>query len=189
MFVLICDIIWLFHFIIRHNKCQGKEKALINAIESEKVLLAICGGYQMLGKYYKTHDGIQMDFIGALDFYTIGAKQRMIGNYAFKTDDDIEIVGFENHSGKTYLGEGVKPLGNVIKGFGNNGEDKTEGAIYKNTFCTYSHGPVLPKNPEFADLLIKKALLAKYNDDELVSINDEFETKAHKAVIDMYINS
>ena len=166
-----------------------KEKALINAIENEKVLLAICGGYQMLGKYYKTHNGIQMDFIGALDFYTIGAKQRMIGNYAFKTDDDIEIVGFENHSGKTYLGEGVKPLGNVIKGFGNNGEDKTEGAIYKNTFCTYSHGPVLPKNPEFADLLIKKALLAKYNDDELVSINDEFETKAHKAVIDMYINS
>ncbi len=166
-----------------------KEKALINAIESEKVLLAICGGYQMLGKYYKTHDGNQMDFIGALDFYTVGAKQRMIGNYAFKTESGIEIVGFENHSGKTYLGSGVKPLGTVIKGFGNNGEDKTEGAIYKNTFCTYSHGPVLPKNPEFADLLIKKALINKYNDDELATINDEFETKAHNSVMNMYINS
>lgn len=165
-----------------------KEKAIIDAIENEKVLLAICGGYQMLGKYYKTHDGNQMDFIGALDFYTVGAKERMIGNYAFKTDDDIEIVGFENHSGKTYLGSGVKPLGTVIKGFGNNGEDKTEGAVYKNTFCTYSHGPVLPKNPCFADTLIEKALYNKYNDIGLPPINDEFELKAHIFVMNNYIN-
>lgn len=165
-----------------------KQKALIEAIEREKVLLAICGGYQMLGQYYKTHDGIQMDFIGALDFYTVGAKQRMIGNYAFKTDEGIKIVGFENHSGKTYLGSKVLPLGRVIKGFGNNGEDKTEGAVYKNTFCTYSHGPVLPKNPAFADLLIKKALKNKYNEDTLIPINDEFELKANKFVMDNYIN-
>lgn len=165
-----------------------KQKALIEAIEREKVLLAICGGYQMLGQYYKTHDGIQMDFIGALDFYTVGAKQRMIGNYAFETDEGIKIVGFENHSGKTYLGSKVLPLGRVIKGFGNNGEDKTEGAVYKNTFCTYSHGPVLPKNPAFADLLIKKALKNKYNEDTLIPINDEFELKANKFVMDNYIN-
>ena len=78
-----------------------KEKAIIDAVESEKTLLAICGGYQMLGKYYKTHDGKQMDFIGAIDFYTVGSNTRMIGNYAFETDDNIKIVGFENHSGKT----------------------------------------------------------------------------------------
>lgn len=165
-----------------------KEKSIIECIENEKTLLAICGGYQMLGKYYKTFDGNQMDFIGALDFYTVGDKTRMIGNYAFKTDDGIDIVGFENHSGKTYLGEKVKPLGTVISGFGNNGEDKTEGAVYKNTYCTYSHGPVLPKNPQFADLLIKNALQTKYGESELQPLNDEFENKAKEFVLKTYIN-
>lgn len=164
-----------------------KEKALIDAIENEKTLLAICGGYQMLGKYYKTYDGVQMDFIGAIDFYTVGSKTRMIGNYAFETDDGIKIVGFENHSGKTYLGENISPLGTVISGFGNNGEDNKEGVKYKNTFCTYSHGPVLPKNPEFADMLIKSALNQKYGECELQEINDEFERKAHKFVMKTYI--
>lgn len=164
-----------------------KEKAIIQAINDEVTLLAICGGYQMLGQYYKTHDGNQMDFIGALDFYTVGDKKRMIGNYAFETDEGIKVVGFENHSGKTYLGKGVKPLGTIISGCGNNGEDKTEGAVYKNTFCTYSHGPVLPKNPEFADLLIKKALMKKYNEAELSFLNDEFEKKAHEFVMKTYI--
>lgn len=171
------------------NDLKGeKEKAITYAIEDKKTLLAICGGYQMLGKYYKTFDGNQMDFIGALDFYTVGDKKRMIGNYAFKTDNGVNIVGFENHSGKTYLGEKVKPLGMVISGYGNNGEDKTEGAVYNNTFCTYSHGPVLPKNPQFADLLIKKALIKKYNDEELLTLNDEFENAAHEFVMKTYIN-
>ncbi len=164
-----------------------KEKAIIDAVESEKTLLAICGGYQMLGKYYKTHDGKQMDFIGAIDFYTVGSNTRMIGNYAFETDDNIKIVGFENHSGKTYLGENVSPLGTVISGFGNNGEDNKEGVLYKNTFCTYSHGPVLPKNPKFADKLIKTALMKKYGECELEPLNDEFENKAHKFVMETYI--
>lgn len=171
------------------NDLKGdKEKAIGYAIENEKALLAICGGYQMLGKYYKTYDGKQLDFIGALDFYTVGSQQRMIGNYAYKTEEDIEIAGFENHSGKTYLGENIKPLGTVISGYGNNGEDKTEGALYKNTFCTYSHGPVLPKNPQFADLLIKKALLNKFGDEEIIPLNDEFEFKAHQFVMKTYIN-
>lgn len=170
------------------NDLKGdKEKAIIDAIENNKVLLAICGGYQMLGQYYKTHDGNQMDFIGALDFYTVSDKKRMTGNYAFETDDKIKIVGFENHSGKTYLGEKIKPLGKVLKGFGNNGEDGTEGAIYKNTFCTYSHGPVLPKNPQFADMLIKKALFKKYGDVELEYIDDTFENKAHEYILNSYI--
>ncbi|MFR5252197.1 MAG: type 1 glutamine amidotransferase [Butyricicoccus sp.] len=105
----------------------------------EKVFLAICGGYQMLGQYYKTWDGVQLDFIGAINVHTIGAKERMIGNYMYRTTPESSgsiVVGFENHSGKTYLGEDVAPLGMMIKGYGNNGEDQTEGARYNNVFAT-----------------------------------------------------
>ena len=131
-------------------------------------MLAICGGYQMLGQYYKTWDGKQCDFTGALDLYTVGSEQRMIGNYMFTCDEaDCKIVGFENHSGKTYLGSGVKPLGKVLEGYGNNGEDGTEGARYKNVFASYSHGCLLPKNPKLADLILKLALERKYGKVEL----------------------
>ncbi len=164
-----------------------KEKAVRFAVNEGKTILAICGGYQMLGSYYKTHDGTQMDFIGALDFYTVGAEKRMIGNYAYKISDKITVAGFENHSGRTYLGNGVKPLGKIIHGFGNNGEDKTEGAVFNNTFCTYSHGPVLPKNPELADLLISRTLETKYGHSELIELDDEFELKAKWYVLDKYI--
>ena len=94
------------------------------------MFLAICGGYQMLGQYYKTWDGVQLDFIGAINVHTIGAKERMIGNYMYRTTPESSgsiVVGFENHSGKTYLGEDVAPLGMMIKGYGNNGEDQHRG--------------------------------------------------------------
>lgn len=165
---------------------QGKDKEIQRAVENGKVVLAICGGYQMLGKYYKTHDGNMMNYMGIIDFYTVGAEDRMIGNYAFKTDEGIDIVGFENHSGRTYLGKGVKPLGTVIKGCGNNGEDGTEGVRYKNTFGTYSHGPILPKNSKFADLLISLAVENKYGKTELAPLDDELELKAQKQVIKLY---
>ena len=147
---------------------KGKDIEIKRAIESGKVFLAICGGYQMLGKYYKTYDGKMLEYMGALDFYTEGKEERMIGNYAFKTKEGIEIVGFENHSGKTYLSKDIAPLGRIIKGFGNNGEDKTEGVLFKNTFGTYAHGPVLPKNPSLADAIIKRMLGA----DSLINIDD-----------------
>ena len=143
-------------------------------------MLAICGGYQMLGQYYKTWDGAQCDFTGALDLYTIGSKDRMIGNYMFTCDElNCEIVGFENHSGKTYLGAGVKPMGKVLAGFGNNGEDGTEGARYKNVFGTYSHGSLLPKNPKLADHILRVALERKYGEAELTPLDDSLETAAH----------
>ncbi|MBQ8077411.1 MAG: glutamine amidotransferase [Eubacterium sp.] len=166
---------------------QGKDVQIQNAIEGGKVMLAICGGYQMLGKYYKTYDGKMLEYMGALDFYTEGKPERMIGNYAYKTKEGIEVVGFENHSGRTYLGNGVEPLGKMIKGYGNNGEDGTEGVRYKNTFGTYSHGPVLPKNPQFADLLISKALENKYGKSELAPLDDTLEEKAQKQVMKLYI--
>lgn len=166
---------------------KGKDIQISKAIHNGTVVLAICGGYQMLGKYYQTYDGKKLEYLGALDFYTVGKEERMIGNYAFKTKEGIEIVGFENHSGRTYLGKGLEPLGKVIKGYGNNGEDGTEGVRFKNTFATYSHGPVLPKNSEFADLLISKAIENKYGKKSLESLADNFEMKAKKQVMELYI--
>ncbi len=162
---------------------SGKDKEIISAIEDEKVFLAICGGYQILGQYYETHAGQKCDFTGALDLYTLGSDTRLIGDYAFQCGDEAfsgNIVGFENHSGKTYLGTGVSPLGKVLSGFGNNGEDGTEGARYKNTFCSYCHGPMLPKNPEFADMLLLTALKRKAPDAQLPPLDDSFEAAAHR---------
>ena len=157
----------------------AKTEELKSAIEDGLPVLAICGGYQMLGQYYKTWDGAQCDFTGALDLYTVGSKDRMIGNYMFTCDElGCEIVGFENHSGKTYLGAGVKPMGKVLAGFGNNGEDGTEGARYLNVFGTYSHGPLLPKNPKLADHILKTALERKYGAAELPPLDDALETAA-----------
>ncbi len=161
---------------------RGRDRELVAAIEDGVCVLAICGGYQMLGAYYETHDGKRCDFVGALDLWTVGAKKRMIGNYMYKVPEDLggfTVVGFENHSGQTRLGPGVKPLGQVLAGFGNNGEDGTEGAVYKNVFGTYSHGPLLPKNPAFADLLIRRALERKYGAAELTPLDDAAELLAH----------
>ena len=120
---------------------ENKKDDILAAIDDEKVFLAICGGYQILGKYYKTWDGKQYDFLGALDLYTVGSETRMIGNYMYTCDalDGDTIVGFENHSGKTYLGEKCVPIGKVLSGSGNNGEDGTEGCHYKNVFGCYTH--------------------------------------------------
>ena len=164
---------------------RGRDREIKAAIEDGVTFLTICGGYQMLGSYYETHDGQRCDFIGALDLYTIGADTRMIGNYKFKCADELGgsiVVGFENHSGKTRLGPSVKPLGTILSGFGNNGEDKTEGAHYKNVFGTYCHGPMLPKNPEFCDMLLATALERKYGHFDLAPLDDAFEHQAHEEI-------
>lgn len=161
---------------------RGKDKEIISAIEDGVVFLTICGGYQMMGSYYETYDGKRCDFIGAVDLYTVGSKQRMIGNYKFRCADDnggSVVVGFENHSGKTYLGAGAKPLGSVIAGFGNNGEDGTEGVRRKNLFGCYCHGPMLPKNPAFCDLLLQTALERRYGTVTLDPLDDRAELAAH----------
>lgn len=161
---------------------RGKDREIKAAIEDGIPFLTICGGYQMLGNYYETYDGQRCDFIGAVDFYTVGAVQRMIGNYKFLCEAGAGgsvVVGFENHSGKTWLGSGVEPLGKVLTGFGNNGKDGTEGVHYKNVFGTYSHGPLLPKNPAFCDHLLQTALERKYGKAELAPLDDELELLAH----------
>lgn len=169
--------------VLLEDLAGGKAKEITRAIDDEKVFLAICGGYQMLGQYYKTWDGQQCDFIGALDLYTVGEKERMIGNYMYQcdaSDQNLIVVGFENHSGKTYLGDKVRPMGKVLAGYGNNGKDKTEGARYKNVFATYSHGPLLPKNPRLADYILKTALIRKYPEIDLEELDDTFENNAHE---------
>ena len=161
---------------------RGKDREIKAAIEDGLPFLTICGGYQMLGSYYETYDGQRCDFIGALDLYTVGAMHRMIGNYKFQCEESAGgsiVVGFENHSGKTWLGSGVEPLGKVLSGFGNNGKDGTEGAHYKNVFGTYSHGPLLPKNPAFCDHLLQTALERKYGKAELMPLDDRAELLAH----------
>ena len=168
--------------VLLRDLSSGKAQDIRTAVEEEKTFLAICGGYQMLGEYYKTWDGVQLDFIGAIGVHTIGAKERMIGNYMFRTtpeSGDTVVVGFENHSGKTYLSEQVAPLGMMLSGNGNNGEDKTEGARYKNVFGTYSHGSLLPKNPKLADHILRVALERKYGEAELTPLDDSLETAAH----------
>lgn len=168
--------------VLLKDLASGKAADICAAVEDEKVFLAICGGYQMLGNYYKTWDGVQCDFIGALDLYTVGDKERMIGNYMYQMDDadgGMTVVGFENHSGKTYLSDKVRPMGKVLAGYGNNGKDGTEGARYKNVFATYSHGSLLPKNPKLADYIMLTALKRKYPSLELELLDDTFENNAH----------
>ena len=140
------------------------------AIEDNMPVLAVCGGYQLLAHYYRPAEGPDMRGLGVFDAWTIhkGANvPRCIGDVAISWNG-MTLVGFENHGGRTYLGS-AQPLGKVLKGNGNNAEDGTEGAIYRNTFGTYLHGSLLPKNPHFADHLLTLALQRKYGDSLLVA--------------------
>ena len=166
---------------------RGKDEEIRRAVADGTVVLAICGGYQMLGKYYQTYTGERLDYIGAVDFYTVGEKERLIGNYAFDTEFG-RVIGFENHSGRTYLGKGVAPLGKMVSSYGNNGRDGTEGVHYKNTFCTYSHGPVLPKNPALADKLIETAMRRRDPSFALTPLDDSAEDFAREQVERLYIH-
>ncbi|HDK7157391.1 TPA: type 1 glutamine amidotransferase [Clostridium botulinum] len=170
--------------IVSKDMVETKKDDLTEYIEKGKVLLAICGGYQLLGKYYTTPEGEKLDGLNILDIYTEGGDTRFIGNTVIKNEDFNETyVGFENHSGRTYIGN-LKPLGKVITGYGNNGEDKQEGCIYKNTFGTYFHGSLLSKNPELADRLLSTALKNKYGEDiNLEPLDDNLEFKAKEFIV------
>jgi len=155
--------------IILDDLINLKGRDIINEVNEMVVFLCICGGYQMMGKYYMESSGKRLDCLGAIPVVTESGEKRLIGNIVCDSKElrdigrDSLLVGFENHNGRTFLGEGVKPLANVLTGFGNNGTDKTEGARYKNSYCTYMHGSFLPRNPAMADNLILKALERKYD--------------------------
>ncbi|WP_027633809.1 type 1 glutamine amidotransferase [Clostridium hydrogeniformans] len=170
--------------IVSKDLKETKRDAIEDYIERGGVLLAICGGYQLLGEYYTTPEGEKLPGLNILPLYTKAGDTRFIGNTAIVNEELNEsYVGFENHSGRTYLGEGLKPLGKCLLGFGNNGEDGYEGCIYKNTYCTYFHGSLLSKNPELSDRLLETALNSKYNDVELEHLNDIMELKAKEHIL------
>ncbi len=162
---------------------RKKASVIKSEIERGVPLLSICGGYQLLGEYYKPHKGPKLPGINLFPTYTLASHDRMIGNIVIDSMFG-DLVGFENHSGKTFLKKGALPLGMVKKGFGNNGGDQTEGCIYKNSIGCYMHGSILPKNPKLADWLIRKALEAKYGKAiNLEPLDDTLESQAHfKAV-------
>lgn len=143
---------------------QTKKAAIEKFIDDEKPMLAICGGYQLLGHYYIGADGEKIQGIGVLDHYTLSQdNHRFIGDIEIKNELTGEIYhGFENHNGRTFIGESERPLGKVVSGNGNNGEDQTEGAIYKQTYCTYFHGPILTRNGQLAKRILLQALRKKY---------------------------
>ncbi len=135
---------------------QNKKDSITRYIENGGVFIGICGGFQLLGHYYTTASGKKIDGISALNHYTLNqVNNRFIGDITIIDKETGEkYEGYENHNGRTFLGEGVGPLGEVELGFGNNGEDKTEGARYKNVFCSYLHGPLLVRNVHLADRII-----------------------------------
>ncbi len=142
---------------------ETKGIGLWAAIEDDMPVLAVCGGYQLLAHYYRPAEGPDMKGLGVFDAWTIHkgpGVARCIGNVVINWNGST-LVGFENHGGRTYLGT-ARPMGKVIKGHGNNAEDHSEGAIYRNAYGTYLHGSLLPKNPHFADHLIELALRRKY---------------------------
>lgn len=138
---------------------QNKKDALIQYIEDEGVVVAICGGFQLLGRYYVNASGERLNGISAIDVCTNGQfPNRLIGDVEIVNEEFGETyLGYENHIGRTYLGKNMKPLGKVVKGYGNNEEDHVEGCHYKNVFCSYFHGPILVRNQHLADRIIETA--------------------------------
>ena len=138
---------------------QNKKEALIQYIEDNGVVVAICGGFQLLGRYYVNASGERLNGISAIDVCTNGQfPSRLIGDIEIFNEEFGETyLGYENHIGRTYLGKNMKPLGKVVKGFGNNEEEHVEGCHYKNVFCSYFHGPILVRNQHLADRIIETA--------------------------------
>lgn len=169
--------------IVSDDLKTNKKDKLKEYVESNKVVIAICGGYQLLGNYYMAPNGERIEGLGILDIHTDGGETRFIGNTVIHNEEFNETyVGFENHSGRTYI-NGLKPLGKCITGFGNNGEDGYEGCIYKNTYCSYFHGSLLSKNPELADRFLSIALNNKYENVTLEPLDDTLELKAKNYMI------
>jgi lipid II isoglutaminyl synthase (glutamine-hydrolysing) len=166
----------------------AKAGPLREAIESDAVVLAVCAGYQLLGRYYQPPAGPPIEGIGVLDVVTEAGPTRFIGHVAAECDLGSgvrgQLTGFENHSGRSYLGGDVEPLGHVLAGGGNNGEDGTEGARYRQVYATYLHGPVLPKNPWLADHLLATAIARRHPDfGPLTPLADQTEERAHAAAL------
>ncbi|HEX4212759.1 MAG TPA: glutamine amidotransferase [Candidatus Dormibacteraeota bacterium] len=161
---------------------EHKTAPLRAGIERGAAVLAVCGGYQLLGHYYRTAQGEELPGLGLVDLHTEAGTTRCIGDIVLEASPELglrppTLVGFENHSGRTFLGDGVQPLGRVRAGHGNNGADGGEGVVQGNVFGTYLHGSLLPKNPHLADLILERALGVS-----LPSLEAELELTAHRRI-------
>ncbi len=155
-------------------------------VEDNGVVIAVCGGYQLLGHYYDTDDG-RIEGLSLVDLYTEQGTPRLISNIVIQNDlFPYPIVGFENHGGRTFIGDN-KPLGKVLFGYGNNETEKAEGVLYKNVIGTYLHGPLLPKNPHICDYLIKNAMERKYGTSDLSPLDDEQELQANRYIVERFV--
>ena len=162
-----------------------KGQALIEAVSAGAALLAVCGGYQLLGRFYRDRSGSELPGVGLFPLHTIAGERRMIGDILLECELEPEarrtLAGFENHAGRTYLDGGAGALGRVVSGFGNNGEDGQEGCRVGRAIGTYLHGPLLPRNPWLADWLLAQALArAAGEPPELPPLEDDFEARAHE---------
>lgn len=162
------------------GELQKHKDFLTSERDNMAVFLGICGGYQLMGHYYQPQNGDKLLGISLLDAYTQAGNKRFIGNVTVQTEfvDPNTLVGFENHSGLTYLQGSTEPLGKILTGNGNNGVDGTEGARFKNVFGTYMHGSFLPKNPQFADYLLELALGSKPE-----PLDDKIENLTHNSLV------
>lgn len=173
----------------------GRGSEIRDAVEMGAAALAVCGGFQLFGASYATSAGDTMPGIGVFDAYTVGGPQRMIGNITVEArlqrfgaahqQAPLRLVGFENHSGRTTLGEAAKPLGRILESSSDSGGPRFEGAVYKNAIGTYLHGPLLPKNPRLADHLIIAALAHRYGAAEpLSALDDTLESSARRVALE-----
>ena len=171
------------------EKLKEIQKDFKAYVEDNGVVIAICGGYQLLGNYYKTDQGM-IEGLKLVDMSTEQGKGRLIGNIVMQSDlFDMPIVGFENHGGRTTIGNN-KPLGKVLSGYGNDGQSGEEGVVYKNVIGTYLHGPLRPKNPQLADLLISRALEKKYGKKiELEKLDDSEEQEANSYIFHRFVKN
>jgi lipid II isoglutaminyl synthase (glutamine-hydrolysing) len=163
----------------------AKGDALRSAVADGAAVLAVCGGYQLLGAFYRDVSGAEQPGAGVLPLYTVAGQTRMIGDCLLECELEPGVLrtlaGFENHAGRTYLDDGAEPLGRVIAGFGNDGESGSEGCRVGRAVGTYLHGPLLPRNPWLADWLLAQALGHARGGDapELEPLGDELEERAH----------
>jgi lipid II isoglutaminyl synthase (glutamine-hydrolysing) len=158
--------------------------ALHEAFEGGAAFLAVCGGYQLFGRFYRDQSGEEQPGVGLLPLHTIAGSRRMIGDVLLECELEPGVrqtlAGFENHAGRTILDEGAEPLGRVVSGFGNDGESGYEGCRVGRAIGTYLHGPLLPRNPWFADWLLTQAIAHRTGaEPELPTLDDELELEAH----------